>query len=102
MSRWQIAAIYLYSHDERRLELTFELSRVNILVGVSYSGKSSLVEVIDYCLGASECHIPGVVREATSWVGVLWRRDKSDILVCRRVPAPNRQSSEEVYFAVGA
>jgi hypothetical protein len=102
MSRWQIAGIYLYSHDGRRLDLEFELSAVNILVGVSYSGKSSVIEVIDYCLGASECHIPGVVREATAWVGVVWRRDKSDMFVCRRVPTPNHRSSEEVFFAVGA
>lgn len=102
MSRWQIAAIYVYSHDGRRLELPFDLSAVNILVGVSYSGKSALVEVIDYCLGASKCLIPGVVRRAASWVGVLWRRDKSDILVCRRVPPPTIQSNEEVFFAVGS
>src|SRR4051812_45953882 len=99
MTRWQIAAIYLFSHDNRRIDLTFDLSAVNILVGVSYSGKSALVEVIDYCLGASKCHIPGVVREASSWVGVLWRREKADILVCRKVPAPANQSSEEVYFS---
>ncbi|HCO27053.1 MAG: hypothetical protein CME31_22490 [Gimesia sp.] len=102
MSRMQIASIYLYSHHDQRLDLDFELSAVNILVGVSYSGKSSLIEVIDYCLGASECHIPGVVREATSWVGVLWRNGKSDILLCRRVPPPAGLSSEEVYFSVGA
>ena len=90
MNRWQIAAIYLYSHDDRRLDLKFDLSAVNILVGVSYSGKSSLVEVIDYCLGSSDCHIPGVVREATSWVGVVWRRDTADVLVCTR---PGSQSA---------
>ncbi|MBI1321653.1 DUF3732 domain-containing protein [bacterium] len=102
MSRMQIAAIYLYSHHDQRLDLDFDLSAVNVLVGVSYSGKSSLIEVIDYCLGASQCHIPGVVREATSWVGVLWRNGKSDILLCRRVPPPSALSSEEVYFSVGA
>lgn len=102
MSRMQIAAIYLYSHHDQRLDLDFDLSAVNVLVGVSYSGKSSLIEVIDYCLGASQCHIPGVVREATSWVGVLWRNGKSDILLCRRVPPPAALSSEDVYFSVGA
>ena len=102
MSRWQIARIFLYSHDNRRVELKFDLSAVNILVGCSYSGKSALVEVIDYCLGASKCLIPGIVRESSSWVGVLWRRDKGDILVCRRIPPPTNQSSDEVYFRLGA
>jgi regulator of replication initiation timing len=102
MSRWQIASIHLYSHDGRRLDIKFELSAVNILVGVSYAGKSSLVEVIDYCLGARECHIPGVVREATSWVGIAWKLGKSQLFICRRVPAAHRQSSDEVFVARGA
>ncbi len=102
MTRVQIKSIYLYSHHGERISVDFDPSSVNILVGVSYTGKSSLIEIIDYCLGATECHIPGVVREASSWVGVHWQNGRSEILVLRRIPSPSKQSSEEVFFAVGA
>ena len=66
MSRWQLKGIYLFSHDSRRREIAFDLNAVNIITGPSGSGKSAICEIIDYCLGAGECHIPDLVRESTS------------------------------------
>jgi len=58
MSRWQIKGIHLFSHNSRRRDITFDLNAVNIITGPSGSGKSAICEIIDYCFGASECHIP--------------------------------------------
>lgn len=102
MSRWQIKSVLFYSHDSRRIELEFKPNDVTIIVGESYSGKSAIIEAIDYAMGASQCHIPGIVRETCSWVGVLWVRDKGQILICRRVPELLAKSSEDVHFSVGA
>lgn len=102
MSRWQIKTVLFYSHDSRRVDLECKLNDVTIIVGESYSGKSAIIEAIDYVMGASQCHIPGIVRETCSWVGVLWSRDKGQILICRKVPDLLSKSSEDVHFAVGA
>lgn len=101
MSRWQIRALYFYSHHDQRTELEFIPSAVNIIVGPSYSGKSAIIDTIDYCMGAGECHIPGIVRESCSWVGILWFKGNTEILVCRRVPKSGK-SSEDVHFIVGS
>lgn len=102
MSRWQIKSVLFYSHDNRRVELPFTRDGVTIIVGESYSGKSAIIEAIDYAMGASQCHIPGIVRETCSWVGILWIHEKSEFLICRRVPPLNARSSEEVYVSIGA
>lgn len=101
MSRWNIRGVFFFSHDGRRTEVAFDIEAVNIVTGVSYSGKSALVEVLDYCMGAGECHVPGIVREACSWVAVLWAKDETEAFVARRIPPLSKQTSEEVVFRVG-
>ncbi|HEU4452812.1 MAG TPA: DUF3732 domain-containing protein [Longimicrobium sp.] len=101
MMRWQLLQVLFYSHHDERRVIEFEREQVNIITGVSNSGKSAVVEVIDYCLGASRCHIPGIVREASAWVGVLWSNGRMEVLICRKVPPPDQFSSDDVYFDAG-
>jgi hypothetical protein len=61
MTRWNILALVLYSHDGRRRDVNLRAGAVNIITGASHSGKSALAEIIDYCMGSSECHLPGLV-----------------------------------------
>lgn len=101
MSRWQIRALYFYSHDDQRTGIEFAPSAVNIIVGPSYTGKSAIIESLDYCMGSGECHIPGIVRESCSWVGVLWFRDDTEIFIARRLP-PLGKSHEDTHFVIGS
>src|ERR1035437_7717818 len=96
MSRWQIKAIYLFSHDSRRRDIYFDLNSVNIVTGSSGSGKSALCEILDYCVGSSSCHIPGIVRDATSWVAILLSNGKTEAFIARREPPPDQLSTDEV------
>src|SRR5262245_21724186 len=102
MSRWQLWSLLFYSHHGKRVSLDLTPSAVNIVVGQSYSGKSALVEALDYSMGAGDCHVPGIVREACSWVGALWFREKTEILICRRVPPVGAKSNADVHYAVGS
>src|ERR1700686_157394 len=83
MSRWQLGGVYLYSHDSRRRDLLFDLNAVNIITGPSGSGKSAICEIIDYCLGSTQCHVPGVVRDASSWVGIMLSNGATEIVLAR-------------------
>jgi hypothetical protein len=102
MSRWQLRGIYLFSHDGRRRDITFDLNAVNIITGPSGSGKSAICEIIDYCFGASECHIPDLVREATSWPSILLSNGSTEVFVARRMPPPNQLSSDEIFISFGS
>lgn len=94
--------VFLYSHDDRRRELTFDLNAVNIVTGPSGSGKSAICEIIDYCLGSGQCHIPGVVRDASSWVASLLANDTTQAFIARRIPPPDQLSTEETFLSFGA
>ena len=102
MSRWQIKSLLFYSHHGKRVSLDLAPSALNIVVGQSYSGKSALVEALDYSMGAGECHVPGIVREACSWVGTVWFCDKTEILICRRLPPFGAKSNQDVHYMVGS
>lgn len=102
MKRWNIKNIYLYSHDERRRELKFNLEDVTIITGDSRTGKSAIPEIIDYVMGASECHIPSYVRSCLSWVGIVWKKDITEFALFRKVPKTGRKSSGDVYFDIGS
>lgn len=101
MKRWNIKKILLYSHNEQMKELEFNLEDVTIITGASRTGKSAIPEIIDYVMGASECHIPSFVRSCLSWVGILWVKDGTEFSMFRRIPKVGRKSSEDIYFDIG-
>lgn len=101
MKRWNIYQILLYSHDNRRHEITFEVEQVNIITGDSQTGKSALPEIIDYVLGSSECHIPTYVRRSVSWVGLIWMKNDTEFAMFRKVPRAPAKSSSDMHFING-
>ncbi|MBU2659368.1 DUF3732 domain-containing protein [Bacillus cabrialesii] len=101
MKRWNIKKLLLYSHHEQMKELEFNLEDVTIITGGSRTGKSAIPEIIDYVMGASECHIPSFARACLSWVGILWVKDDTEFSLFRRIPNIGRKSSEDIYFEIG-
>jgi hypothetical protein len=68
---------------------------VNVISGASKTGKSSVIPIIDYCLGADKCAIPvGVIRETCSWFGVLIDTVEGQKLLARREPGELKSSGE--------
>lgn len=49
--------------------IEFKSNKINIITGASRTGKSAIIPIIDYCLGADKCTIPvDTIRRATAWV----------------------------------
>ena len=60
----QIQNIILYKDAEHNRVLTFETGKVNIITGESKSGKTAIINIVDYCLGSKDCKIAdGVIRD---------------------------------------
>jgi hypothetical protein len=95
----QIRAIAIYSHDGKRRDVRFNLGALNIVTGASKTGKSALLDIVDYCWGRSECTIAeGEIRRAVSWFAVIFDNEGEGILVARRNPGPAGRASDEIYF----
>ena len=78
------------------------LGALNIVTGASKTGKSALLDIVDYCWGRDECTIPeGEIRRGVSWFAVLFDRDGEGILIARRNPGPAGRASDEIYFTRG-
>jgi DNA repair ATPase RecN len=41
-------------------ELPFRTGALNILTGASKTGKSAIIDIVDYCTGRSECNVADV------------------------------------------
>src|SRR5579859_4007963 len=75
----------------------FELGQTNVITGESRTGKSAIIPIIDYCLGADKCTIPvKTIRDASAWFGIVIQTDAGQKLLARREPG-NKASTSEMY-----
>lgn len=99
----QILNIVLYSHTGESRALSLKIGEVNVITGASKTGKSALIDIVDYCLGSSSCRVPdGVIRRSVSWFGLRLKIRDGQSFVARKCPPPSSNSSEECYIATGA
>jgi hypothetical protein len=95
----QIAKIVLYSRTGEVRELNFKPGRLNILTGASKTGKSAIIDIVDYCTGRNECNVAdGVIRRYVGWYGVLFEVSGSQIFIARRNPAVGDRTSPDVHL----
>ncbi|MDT3680332.1 MAG: DUF3732 domain-containing protein [Burkholderiaceae bacterium] len=98
----QILGIVVFSHDGRSRGLFLQSGRVNVVTGASKTGKSALIDIVDYCFGASQCRVPeGPIRRCVSWFGLQLQLGESQAFIARRCPASHAQSSEDCFVELG-
>jgi len=95
----QILDIVLYSHDGRRRELSLKAGQVNVITGASKTGKSALIDIVDYCFGSGECRVPyGPIRQCVAWFGIRLQLKSGQAFIARRCPPPKGASSEDFFI----
>ena len=95
----QILEIVLYSHSGQKRVLPLKPGRANIITGRSATGKSSLIEIVDFCLGRTECTVPeGVIRDSVAWFGLRLQFPAGQMFIARQAPPPHRQYNNRVYL----
>ena len=98
----QIRSISIFSRNGKRRDVNFRLGALNIVTGASKTGKSALLDIVDYCWGREECTVPeGEIRKGVSWFAVHFDNDDEGILIARKNPGPGGRASDEIYFARG-
>jgi hypothetical protein len=75
---------------------------LNIVTGASKTGKSALLDIVDYCWGRAECTVAeGEIRKSVSWFALHLDNDGEGILLARRNPGPAGRASDDIFFARG-
>ena len=100
----QIRSIILYNRAGAMREVSLKPGAVNIITGRSLTGKSAIIDIVDYCMGRSTFNIPeGVIRDSVAWYAVVFRfGDNTEVLVAKPAPKENAASMSQVYYEVGA
>lgn len=97
-----IAAIILYSHDGQQRILPFEKHGLNIVTGNSKTGKSAIIDIVDYCLGRGSYNVAeGEIRRKVAWYGIHLTKDGDEVFVARDNPGPGASTGSQVYFQRG-
>jgi methyl-accepting chemotaxis protein len=99
---FQIKEIVVYDHSGRTRSLKLQTGRLNIITGASKTGKTALIEIMNYCLGSDECLIPaGIIRKRVSWAGIVLSLPEGEAFIARRLPSPDKNASTDIYYEVG-
>ncbi len=84
---FSIRSVSIYSYDGERKTLVFKTSGLNIITGRAATGKFSIIDILDYCFGRSECYVAaGIIRQHVSWFGVEIQNGSDVLFVGRRNP----------------
>lgn len=95
----QISKIVLYSRTGAMRELPFNLGGLTVLTGASKTGKSAIIDIVDYCTGRSECNVAdGVIRKHVGWYAVLFQLGDGQIFIARRNPEMSEKTSSDIYM----
>ena len=97
-----IKALVLYSHDGQQRVLSFREHGLNIITGKSKTGKSAIIDIVDYCLGRGSFNVAeGFIRKRVSWFGLHLLKDGDEVFVARDNPGPGATTGSKVFFSRG-
>jgi len=99
----QIKNIVLYGKNDKTRILEFKIGEVNVITGDPSTGKTALIDIVDYCLGRSDCPIPeGKIRENVDWFGLRIQFEFGQVFIGRKNPSfLDRQSTNGIYLEQG-
>ena len=96
---FQIKKIILYKNGFEPRILNFKLNSLNIITGESQTGKSSIINIIDYCLARSTFNVSdGVVRKNVDWYSIIIQNKHKQLFIAKPKPKENKSEQSLVFF----
>lgn len=97
-----LRSISVYGESGECRTIKFDRYGLNVLTGQSKTGKSSIIDILDYCFGRDECYVAeGIIRQYISWFGVEIENKDDVLFVGRRNPAVGKRTSPDIYIRRG-
>jgi hypothetical protein len=96
----QIISLAVYNRQGDIRPLNFHSGKLNILTGKSQTGKSTVLDIVDFCLGRDEVELPGGrALNAVSWFALIVEVGETRILIAR--PNPETASNSRAMLKIG-
>lgn len=97
--KFNIEKIILWLKNGKRREIKFLPNKVNVITGDSNTGKTAILEIIDYCFFASKSKISeSMINENISWYGLNFNINDKKYTIARK-SLINTKVSDEYYFS---
>lgn len=97
---FQILEIAVYNRQGNRNSVRLKPGVVNIITGGSKTGKSALIDIVDYCLGRSDYVVAhGVIRDTVVWYALLIQAKSGNVLIARPIPPEGQKTGTDVFFS---
>lgn len=101
--KFGIDSIIVWSNSGEQRLLRFERNKVNVLTGESNTGKSTLLDILDYCFLASSHEIAqSVINENVSWYGVSFYINEKSYTIARQRPRSSKVSDQYYFSSTGS
>jgi len=95
----QLRSVVLYNFEGSVRSLNFRTGEVNIVTGGSRTGKSAIIDIVDYCLGRSTFKVfEGVNRDVVAWYGVIFKVGDGEVFIAKPPPDTGARSQSQVYI----
>ncbi|CAN7342342.1 DUF3732 domain-containing protein [Ensifer adhaerens] len=97
--KFHIESLQLWLKSKQRRFLTFLPNKVNVITGESHTGKTAILDIVDYCMFASEHGISeSIINENVAWYGLRIHVNDKVYLLARRAP-DGKLASLDYYFS---
>ncbi|MGI5178703.1 DUF3732 domain-containing protein [Dactylosporangium sp. CA-152071] len=97
----QLLGIALYSHGGLRRDVRFKPNALNVLTGRSGTGKSAVLDIVEFCLGRSTVALPiGRITQSTAWFAALLQFGEDRLVLAR--PNPEGKSTSAAMIMAGS
>ncbi|PKL23851.1 MAG: hypothetical protein CVV47_13665 [Spirochaetae bacterium HGW-Spirochaetae-3] len=97
-----ISKILLVFNNNTLQVLEFKSNKINIITGNSGTGKTTIMNIVDYCLFSSHSDIPErIINENVAWYGMQLQINEKLYLIMRGSPTGSSPSGDYYFSANG-
>lgn len=99
--RFYIDKLLLWLKDNSLRTLQFEEDKINVITGNSKTGKTAVLEIIDYCLCGSETVVISDehIGENVLWYGICFGINEKKYTIARGAISEDGKFSKDYYFS---
>lgn len=100
--KYNVEKIILWLKNGKKRELKFEPNKVNVVTGDSNTGKTAILEIIDYCYFSSKSTISeSIINENVSWYGLKINLNDKKYTIGRKALIEGNVSNDYYFSSIG-
>lgn len=85
MKKFNILKLMLWSKNGKQRVLNFQVDKINVITGNSNTGKTAILDIIDYCFFASSKGISdSIINESIAWYGLVFEINDKTYTLARK------------------